>query len=226
MQRLAERRFSGLPRGRSITADAPPGAPSLNFRYVPDNGSQTWLGLGFRAPGERDGDEPAVELLMRVLDDGNATRLYRALSDERGLCYDVSALYEVYADVGVVEIVAECAHGSAPRVLSETLEVLRDLALHGPTPAELERAKRRLRWQMLELYDMPAELASFLGQATLSGTVATPEQRIDRLLEVTRARVRAAAERIFGGCSSLVVIGKQPQIARQKLQKLQRANLG
>jgi len=224
--RLAERRFAGLPRGRAISPDVPPSAATTNFRYVPDNGSQTWLGLGFRAPGERDEDEPAVELLMRVLDDGNATRLYRALSDERGLCYDVSALYEAYADVGVVEIVAECAHGSAPRVLSETFSVLNDLALHGPTAAELDRAKRRLRWQMLELYDMPAELASFVGQGTLSDTWPTPEQRIGRLLDVTRERVRAAAERMFSGRSNLVVVGKQPLTARRKLQKLQRATSG
>ena len=73
---------------------------------------------------------------MRVLDDGNATRLYRALSDERGLCYDVSAMFEAYSDVGVLEIVAECAHASAPRVLNETLNVLTDLLLHGPTEDE------------------------------------------------------------------------------------------
>jgi predicted Zn-dependent peptidase len=222
MARLAARRFSSLPRGRAVNAETPPSQSVAEFRYVPDTGSQTWLGLGFRAPGERDGDEPATELLMRVLDDGNATRLYRALSDERGLCYDVSAMFEAYADVGVLEIVAECAHSSATRVLTETLKVLTDLAQHGPTAAELERAKARLRWQMLELYDMPTELAAFVGQGSLSGAAVTPEERIEQLMSVDVGRIRTAAARIFRARhSSLVVIGKLDRAAQNKLKTLQ-----
>jgi predicted Zn-dependent peptidase len=223
--KLATRRFGGLPRGRSVAgaAEAPAQQRGPEFRYVSDTGSQTWLGLAFRAPGERDDDEPATELLMRVLDDGNATRLYRALSDERGLCYDVSAMFEAYSDAGVLEIAAECAHASAPRVLAETLNVLSDLTAHGPTAAELARAKARLRWQMLELYDMPTELAGFVGQGILSGVAAEPEARIEQLMNVTRARVQGAAARIFRAeHSSLVVIGKLDRTAQSKLQASQR----
>lgn len=222
--RLAARRFGALPSGELPEALPPPPQRSPQFRYLPDTGSQTWLGLAFRAPGEHDADEPATELLMRVLDDGNATRLYHALSDERGLCYDVSAAYEAYADVGVLEIAAECAHHSAPRVLRETLAVLRDLSTNGPRPAELARAKARLRWQMLELYDMPSELAAFVGQGVLSGAAALPGARIEQLMDVTRARVQAAAARIFrAASSSLVVIGKLDRTQRNKLEASQRS---
>ena len=222
--RLANRYFGDLPRGRGVVAEPPREQRAAQFRYVPDTGSQTWLGLAFRAPGDGDPDEPATELLMRVLDDGNATRLYRALSDERGLCYDVSAMYEAYADAGVLEIVAECAHASAPRVLAETLHVLTDLASHGPTSEELARSKARLRWQMLELYDMPSELAGFVGQGVLSGAAVEPEARIAELMQVTEERVQAAAKRIFRArSSSLVVIGKLDKTARNKLQASQRS---
>jgi len=222
LARLAARRFSRLPRGRGLGADAPPAQLAAEFRYVADSGSQTWLGLAFRAPGEHDADEPATELLMRVLDDGNATRLYRALSDERGLCYDVSAMFESYADAGVLEIVAECAHSSAPRVLTETLNVLSDLANHGPTAAELARVKARIRWQMQELYDMPTELAAFVGQGVLSGVEPSPDARIEQLMAVDAERVRASAERIFRAQrSSLVVIGKLDRRAQAKLQASQ-----
>jgi len=222
MGRLAARRFGGLPRGRPVLAKAPPPQLNAEFRYVADTGSQTWLGLAFRAPSDNDADEPSTELLMRVLDDGNATRLYRALSDESGLCYDVSAMFEAYSDAGVLEIVAECAHSSAPRVLNETLRVLTDLAMHGPTADELARAKARLRWQMLELYDMPTELAGFVGQGILSGCVAEPDARIEELMNVTPSRVQAAAARIFQAQhSSLVVIGKLDRKAQKRLQAAQ-----
>ncbi|HEY6080978.1 MAG TPA: pitrilysin family protein [Polyangiaceae bacterium] len=224
MARVAARHFGALPRGRALRCRAPQAQRAPAFEYVADNGSQTWLGLAFRGPGDGDGDEPATELLMRVLDDGNATRLYRALSDERGLCYDVAALFESYSDAGVVEIVAECAHASAPRVLDEALKVLKDMARSGPTASELERAKARLRWQMLELYDMPTELAGFVGEAVLSGSVTTPAARTEQLLSVSTARVQAAAARIFRAqSSSLVVIGKLPRAARGKLQAAQQS---
>ncbi len=223
MARAAARHFGGLPRGRKLRTRAPRAQRGAQFRYVADTGSQTWLGLAFRGPGEGDVDEPATELLMRVLDDGNATRLYRALSDERGLCYDVAALFESYADSGMIEIVAECAHASAPRVLDETLNVLEDLARNGPTAQELERVKARLRWQMLELYDMPSELAGFVGEAVLSGAATTPAERTEQLLGVSLERVQAAAARIFRAqSSSLVVIGKLSSAARSKLQATQR----
>jgi predicted Zn-dependent peptidase len=226
LRRVASRCFAALPPGRQVAAESPPEQRAAQFRYVADNTSQTWLGLGFRAPGDRDPDEPATELLMRVLDDGNATRLYRTLSDERGLCYDVSAMYEAYADVGVLEIMADCAHTSAPRVLAETLNVLTDLATHGPSPEELERAKARLRWQMLELYDMPTELAGFVGQGVLSDSEVEPEARIEQLVSVTESRVREAAARIFRARrSSLVVVGKLDKAAQRKLQAAQ-AGLG
>jgi predicted Zn-dependent peptidase len=225
--KLAERRFGALPRGKPVTAEAPAAQSKPEFCYVPDSGSQTWMGLGFRGPSEHDPDEPATELLMRVLDDGNATRLYRVLSDEGGLCYDVSALFESYADAGVLEIVAESAHASAHKVLSEMLKVLLDLSEHGPSVAELERVKARLRWQMLELYDMPAELAGFVGQGVLSGTAVTPQQRVAELLEIDAGRVRAAAARIFRSqTSSLVVVGKLDRAQRSKLQELQRRLAG
>jgi predicted Zn-dependent peptidase len=221
--RIAARRFASLPSGRELSGPAPAAQRAAQFRYVPDSGSQTWLGLGFRGPGQRDADEPATELLMRLLDDGNATRLYRALSDERGLCYDVGVVYEPYERGGVIEVVAECAHASTPRVLDEIVRVLRELRETGPTHAELQRVKARLRWQMLELNDMPAELAAFVGQAVLSGTPATPEARLAELLAVDAERLRRAAREIFcAERSSLVVIGKLNRAARGRLQAAQR----
>jgi predicted Zn-dependent peptidase len=222
-KRFASRRFVALPPGRELPAPQPPPEQTrARFEYVRDAGSQTWLGLAFRAPSERDPLEPATELLLRILDDGNATRLYHALSDERGLCYDVAALYEAHSDTGVFEIVAECAHASTPRVLRQIGEVLSDLARQGPSERELAKAKARVAWQTLELYDMPAELAGFVGQATLSAGTCSPAARARQLSNVSRTQVQAAAERIFrAATSSLVVVGALDRSTRARLARLQ-----
>ena len=66
------------------------------------------------------------------------------------------------------------------------------------------------------------ELASFVGQGILSGSGADPQARIEQLMNVTEARVQAAAARIFQARqSSLVVIGKPDKRAQSKLEAAQ-----
>ena len=53
--------------------------------------SQTDLRICLRAFAEEHPLRPALDVLMRLVDDGMSTRLYHRLCDARGLCYDVSA---------------------------------------------------------------------------------------------------------------------------------------
>ena len=77
---------------------------------------------------------------------------------------------------------------------------------------------------MLELYDMPTELAGFVGQGALSDAESEPEARIEQLMNVTEARVRDAAQRIFRAhSSSLVVVGKLGKSAQNELKAAQLA---
>jgi len=186
-----------LPRATTKRAVRPPslGGPRLSF--VRESASQTSLRLGFRAPGEVDRAEPAVEMLLRVLDDGTSTRLYHRLCDERGLCYDVSALFEAYEDVGLFDFAAECSHERAVLVLGEILSVVRDLRDAGPRREELEKARERHRFQLSAMLDSSAELAAFYGLGELTGFLRTPEERIARLERVSAEQIRAVAARLF-----------------------------
>jgi predicted Zn-dependent peptidase len=186
-----------LPRGKAVRTQSPRslGGPRLSF--VRESSSQTSLRVGFRAPGERDRDEPAVELLLRVLDDGTSTRLYHRLCDERGLCYDVSALFEAYEDVGLFDFAAECSHERAVVVFSEILSVVRDLREAGPRREELEKARERHRFQLAAMHDSSGELAAFYGLGELTGFLRTPEERVARLERVSVDAVRAVARRLF-----------------------------
>jgi len=180
--------------------------------------------VGFRAPGELDLDEPATELLLRVLDDGMATRLYERLCDERGLCYDVSASYEAYADAGLFDVAADAAPERAEDVLQEIFGVLRALRDDGPSQAELEKAKRRFVWQLAEQDDDPAALSSFYGLGELTGVARTPRER-QALLEATGLEdVKRAAARLFSRESmNLLVVGPLGAKVRDRLQRAARA---
>ncbi|HVY48032.1 MAG TPA: pitrilysin family protein, partial [Minicystis sp.] len=147
--RLAEQHFGSLPRGaRAPITPAPAGQKRPRFRFVENQSSQTDLRVAFRAPSEKDRREPAVEMLLRVLDDGMSTRLYERVCDRLGLCYDVSAMFECYEDDGVIDVAAGAAHERTTQVAREILSLLEDLAAHGPTDEELEKARDRHAWSI------------------------------------------------------------------------------
>lgn len=220
----AERLLGDLPQGSPPETFAPAPQDGPRFRHVRHSSSQTDLRVAFRAPAEHDPDEPAVELLLRSLDDGMSARLYHRLCDSRGLCYDVSATYEAYSDTGLLDVAAEAAHERAEEVLSEILRVLTELRDEGPSDAELDRIKRRLGWQLREILDSPAEAADFLGLGQLTGLAQTPQERYEQLSAVTRSGVQAAAERLFRRDQlSVVAVGMIPRKTRKTLERMIRA---
>jgi predicted Zn-dependent peptidase len=147
--RLVEQHLGALPAGAPVGAEpAPPPPGKPRFSAVDTPSSQTDLRLAFRAPGSRSPAEPAVEMLLRVLDDGMSTRLYDRVCDARGLCYDVSAGYETYDDDGLVDVAATAQHERTSAVLTTVLEVLAELREHGPSADELDKARDRHRWSV------------------------------------------------------------------------------
>jgi predicted Zn-dependent peptidase len=217
--RHVERSFR-LSRPHHLRTAAPRPLRGPVLHHVRDAASQTALRLAFRAPGERDRDAAATELLLRVVDDGTSTRLYHRVCDERGLCYDVSALYEAYEDSGIFDFAAECSHDHTLDVLGEIVALARDLALGGPEPAELEKARTRLRFQLQALADSPAELAAFHGFAELANLARTPAARLAELERTTTDAVRRAARRVFRAEGlALVTVGETTAATRRRMAR-------
>jgi predicted Zn-dependent peptidase len=216
--------FADMPHGVEPTAAAPVAQSGARFSHVRYAGSQAAVRVGFRAPGEHDPDEPATELLLRVLDDGMATRLYERLCDERGLCYDVSASYEAYSDAGLFDIAADAAPERAEAVLGEIFAVMGGLRAEGPTQSELEKAKKRFAWQLAEQDDDPAALASFYGLGELTGIARTPQERLSVLESTTMDQVQRAAERLFSrDALNVLIVGPLTAKVRDRLERAARA---
>jgi predicted Zn-dependent peptidase len=203
--RAVEKRFGALPAGRIPRAVTPAPQSTPRFGYVRHRSSQTALRMAFRAPGDHDPAEPAVDMLLRIVDDGMSTRLYHRICDARGLCYEVSAGYEAYTDAGVFDFAAETAHERADAVLAELIALVSELAEHGPTEDELDKARARCAWQHQDLLDSPEDVAAFHGLSGISGIRRTPRGRLAELEGVTAEQVRAAAEHVFQKAGLTVV---------------------
>lgn len=223
--RAAERAFGAMHRGKRVAASAPPtGQARARFAFVENQGSQTDLRVAFRTPGERDPREPAVEMLLRVLDDGMSTRLYEVLCDRLGLCYDVSGMFEVYEDDGVLDVAAGVGHERALVLTQNILELLATMAREGPRDDELAKARDRHLWSTLAMLDDPDSLASFYGLAALADIARSPAERHEQLARVTAAEVRDAAQLVFRPERlSVVAVGLLSRAEEQRLAKAVRA---
>lgn len=196
--RAVEESFGGLHHGQRIGARAPRlDQKKARVRFVENQSSQTELRIAFRASSERDPIEPAVEMLLRILDDGMSTRLYERICDRLGLCYDVSGSFEPYEDDGVVDIAAGARHSRTPQVAREVFTLLHELCAEGPTDEEMDKARDRHLWSVEAMLDDPDETAAFHGLAALAGIARCPMTRHEQLCAVTREAVRDAAQLLF-----------------------------
>ncbi len=195
--RLAERDFGALAPGARTLADPPRHTQKKPRLEIVDNvSSQTELRVCLRAFSEGHALRPALDVLMRVVDDGMSTRLYHRLCDARGLCYDVSAAYDSYEDDGVVDVAGGVQHKRAGLVTGEILGMFDDLAREGPTDEELEKARRRIAWDANALGDSAEETAGFLASGALFGRFCSLEEHVAELLAVRADDVREAARQL------------------------------
>lgn len=196
-------------------------------------GSQTALRIGFATAGQRAPGARALQLLMRVLDDGMSTRLHRRICDERGLAYGVSAGVELFDDVGILDVSSSVAPTSLPSLVGEVLSILGDLAVDGPTRAEVEKAHRRQAFDLDALEDDAQALGNFYGTAQLFDIDRDPARARRDSLSLTALDLRRAARRAFDPSRlnlSLIgsvddeieqAIGREMRRFRERLQRMQ-----
>ena len=195
--RLAERDFSGLQRGTRTTGEPPQhGQKKPRLQIVENVSSQTDLRVCLRAFSEVHPLRPALDVLMRLVDDGMSTRLYHRLCDARGLCYDVSAAYDGYEDDGIIDVAAGVQHMRAAEVTREILAMFEELAREGPTEGELEKARRRIAWDARSMPDSAEETGAFFASGLLFDRFATPAEHVAELTAVGAQQVREAAREL------------------------------
>jgi predicted Zn-dependent peptidase len=194
---LAERDFGTLARGTRTPSEPPRHTQKrARFQIIDNVSSQTELRVCFRAFAEAHPLRPALDVLMRVVDDGMSTRLYHRLCDARGLCYDVSAAYDCYEDDGVIDVAAGVQHKRAALVTREVLAMFEELAREGPSAEELEKARRRIAWDASALSDSAEETAAFYAAGVLFERFSTPQDHVAELSAVRADDVREAARQL------------------------------
>lgn len=196
--RSAIKHFGGLPTGApSMAVPAPLQRASERVRLTESHGSQTHVRLSFPTFGTNDPRHLALELLVRVIDDGMSTRLHRRICEELGLAYEVFACLEQYEEAGVLDVGAAVEHTNAPVFVRAALGLLEELRDRPVGKQELEKVKRRYQWQLEAILDDARELCTHYGERALVGQEGHIGALREQIAAVTPADVRAVARDVL-----------------------------
>jgi predicted Zn-dependent peptidase len=194
----AEQHLGGLSAGSE--ADCEPHVPEQEraiYKYVADSGSQTSVTVLFRAIPEADPQYTASVALLRALDDGMSTRLHYRLADQLGLAYSISAGIEPLHDVSLVEVSASTANAKTGSLIERILELLAEFRELPIRDEELEKIRRRYRYDLAASTDDANAMASWFGGTALYYPPFPLGEKAARMDAVTADDIRAAASRIF-----------------------------
>jgi zinc protease len=139
-----EKYFGSLPnRPKKPTPDVKLPPPRFGRYVVEESVELGQVTFGYRTPPAYTTDDPIVDVAMALLAGGKATRLYQTLVVDKKLASEVSAEQDSNQLSGITTISATVATGKAMAELEAALsDALVALEKSGPTPVELERAKR------------------------------------------------------------------------------------
>ena len=177
-------------------------APSLpaggRMRVVERPSEQAHLVLGVPALRRDHPDSWALELLNTVLGDGASCRLFHALREDAGVCYDVHSFPVDYADCGALEVYA----GVDPDDLEEAVEgICAELARLRDEPvgeAEVRKARNYAKGRLELRLEEGRHLTSWLGvQEALHEQVLTLDEALSALDSVGPAEIQSLAARLF-----------------------------
>jgi zinc protease len=105
--------------------------------------------LSWLTPPAFSPEETALEVAVEILAGGKASRLYQELVVKRKIASDVSAYVDANALCSDVEVSAMVASKAKPEQVQQVISsVLDDLAQHGPSDAELARAKKGMEVEL------------------------------------------------------------------------------
>jgi zinc protease len=215
--REVTRLYGALPGGEPSRAPGPTEEGVAGFRYREWSGDigQTQVAMGWRTPPTLDPATPALDILATVLGGGRASRLYRAVREQK-LATSVSAYDYTPTTLGVFVVHAETPPERAADAAKAIWAQLRAVREQGVNEAELVRAKRlyESRW-VRRLEDMEGQ-ANYLAEWEALGDWRAGERYLERALDVTAEELTTLARQFLDPDHAGIVVYRpegSPQIA-------------
>ncbi len=163
-------------------------------------------------PGLDRADERRYQLtvLNAAMGGGMSSRLFQEVREKRGLVYSVYSFAQQFADTGVVGIYAGCQPKRLEAVRDVIADVISDVAAHGITQQELDRAKGQVSGGMvLGLEDTSSRMSRIARNEMNNGYVPSVSEILERVANVTLEEVQTLAHHLWTQNTQTVVVGPE-----------------
>jgi predicted Zn-dependent peptidase len=169
---------------------------------------QTHLLLSWPSPPAGAEEMFAARLLAEIFGGGMASRLFQEVRESRGLVYAIDAFLDAFEDDGRLIVYAGCAAEHAREVAEIVRDQLAALAEHGPTEAELRRAKAVAGAQLLMGMEAPSARAeAHAGRVLLRDRLIPMSEFKAKLDAVSVEALQAVARNALNGPVCAAAIG-------------------
>ncbi len=202
----AERRFGHLKAGP--VQERPAAKPFAGRASETRKLEQAHLVFSWPAPEAGSDKLFAARLMSEIFGGGMSSRLFQEVRESRGLVYAIDSFLDTFEDDGRLSVYAGCSADNAATVAKIVSEQLAIMADHGPTDAELARAKAVARAQMLMGLEAPSARAEArVGQVLVRDRLISFDEVRARLDAVTAEDVQAIARAALAWPACAATIG-------------------
>lgn len=214
---LVKKYFNGIPKGKDIPAvtAVEPELGSEVRDIVKDNIQLPAVVQAYRIPANGTDDFYAVDMLNRLLSNGNSSRLQRRLKDQEEKALFVGSFSLPFEHPGLAIAFAVAAVGVSPDSVEASMND--EFARAGKEPvseAELAKLKAQLETEYVQANSRITGVAENLASAyTFHGGTKQVNAELGRYLAVTAADIQRVAKQYFVA-QNRVVLHYLPQNAQ------------
>ena len=208
-RQLVTKYFSGIPKGDDVpTVTAVEPAMTAEVRdVVEDNIQLPAVVQAYRIPAIGTKDFYAVDMLNRLLSNGNSSRLQKRLKDQEQKALVVGSFSLPFEHPGLAIAFAIAAAGVEPNSLEESMNAEFERAgSELVSTSELAKLKMQLETEYIQGNSRITGVAENLATAyTFTGKTGSANEELDHYLAVTAIDIQSAAKTYFNPQNRVVL---------------------
>lgn len=159
---------------------------------------QTHLVLGARGYDLFDSERFAQSVLATMLGGNMSSRLFIEVREKRGLCYYIECSSETKTDSGYLAVKAGLDHDEINQATDVILNQFKEIKQGNFSEEELQKAKDYIKGNMILNLEASDDRAMFYtGQELLRKEVLTPEEKFEKIDQITKEDLQKVAQKIF-----------------------------
>lgn len=206
IETLVEQNFGSLPAGNVTKIELPKNnlidGPHVLYNSAPDllnkdnpNNSSAVVSMAMYAPNGLDPETFAVELLTKVLGGDTNSKLFKSVSQQKGLAYSIKSGYDYTKNHGLILVLGKI---HAPRFedgIDAIFEEMNKLKSDLVSEEHLNSLKRDAHYRIAKHFEQNNGRLTMI-EYLLDGTFS-PEQYLDGISKVTPEMIRDVARKYF-----------------------------